>query len=152
IPRPIPYSLMPRWRTFAKVWGLLCAAAALAALFVASILRLVLLPAPQGNSLTGHTAPRRGPGPIWLAFGLGAMYHLAITASLPVKYNQFDPLIYFHKGMSLAENGTFVTDCAYLEIDRLPGYPFFLAACLKTFGYQLKLITLTQGLVFALSL
>src|SRR6185295_18812422 len=83
---------------------------------------------------------------------MGLAFHLSVTASLPALYNPFDPLVYFHKSVFLAELGTYTTNTPSWEMDRLPGYPLFLALCLKLFGYHLKAVTMSQGVLFGTAL
>jgi hypothetical protein len=140
------------WITLARVWLMLAAAVILVMLLALTLIRdargAIVAPRYQrGERLAGH-----GLGPLVIAFGLGLIFHLANTASVPAQYNPCDPLAYFHKAVWLAEKGTYETQTPFWEIDRLPGYPLFLAACLKLFGYQLNLIALAQALLFGTSL
>ena len=61
--------------------------------------------------------------PIWAVFVLGLLLHVGLTTCLPAQYNPFDPLMYFHKAVWLAEKGTYHTGTPFWELDRLPGYP-----------------------------
>jgi hypothetical protein len=152
----LPASLIavPRraWKSFARVWLLLASALMMLVLVGLSLVRdaraAMTLPEHGG----AEKKRRHGMAALWMAFGLGLAFHLANTASVPAQYNPCDPLAYFHKAVWLAEKGVYETQTPFWELDRLPGYPLFLAACLKLFGYQLKLIALTQGFLFGTAL
>lgn len=102
--------------------------------------------APFGQ--TGH----KSLAPIAVASLLGLVVQLAVAADLPVAFDEFDPLGYFHKAVWLVEKGTYVTDTPYWEIDRLPGYPVFIACCLTLFGFSLKAIAIVQTVLFGAAL
>lgn len=140
----------PRWRTSLKAWMVLVAGITVAGLFVVAALR--------GRPAPANTA-RLAPSdwwPLWLAFALGLAAHLAVTACLPAVISAYDPLVYFHKAVWLLEKGTYDTGVQVVagtdDLDRLPGYPLFLAACFAVFGYDLRAATLFQGTVFGAAL
>jgi hypothetical protein len=152
LPARIPCTNRPLGGVFVVLWCVVTATFLLAGLFGRACLHEALAPRPIGASLDPARSAPSSLVPIWLAVGLGFVLHLGVAASIPALYNAFDPLAYFHKAVWLVERGTYITNTPSWEMDRLPGYPLFLAACLTLFGYQLQLVVLTQGLLLTLAL
>jgi hypothetical protein len=143
--RPISVSHRPV-TTFLRTWAALAAAFLVAGIVIVGIVRRPALERP------GTVAPAaRSLWPIWAAFTVGGTFHVLCTACMPPLYNAFDPLIYFEKAVSILGRGTYRTDMWEVEIDRLPGYPVFLAACFKLFGRDLLSVTLAQAALFAVA-
>jgi hypothetical protein len=137
---------------FAGAWLMLSAVGLLAGLFVAACIRQAQAAWRLADLRHPGRIARRTLMPIWGAFGLGLAFQLSVASSLPALFNPFDPLMYFHKAVVLAEAGSYSTHTPFWELDRLPGYPLFLAACIKLFGYHLKAITISQGCLFGTGL
>lgn len=137
---------------FLIVWGLIIAILAVVSLIVLAVVRFAAKVRSNPDEENVDSGSWQPLTPIWCVCLAGLAFHVAVTALLPALYNPFDPLAYFHKAVWLLERGTYTTDTPSWEIDRLPGYPLFLAFVLKIAGYHLKAITMTQGALFGASL
>ncbi|MGQ0634280.1 MAG: hypothetical protein ACT4QC_06705 [Planctomycetaceae bacterium] len=135
-----------------KVWLLAAGLGLLGALSVWSIVRQGRAALELSDERHADRIPRQSQAPIWVAFAGGLAFHLSVIASLPALYNPFDPLMYFHKATFLVEKGTYVTETPFWELDRLPGYPLLIAACIKLWGYSLRAVALTQGALLGTAL
>jgi len=88
----------------------------------------------------------------WGLFGLGAVCHLILVIRSMPAFWPADSTSYTMKAVQLADAFSFDTGTQEYELNRLPGYPLFMAVAFELLGWQLESVMRLQALFFVAAL
>lgn len=83
---------------------------------------------------------------------IGAIGHLFLVGKSMPDYWPADSTSYAMKAVSLAKEVSYDTGTHEYELNRMPGYPLFMAWVFTSFGWDLNIVAFTQGVLFCLSI
>lgn len=81
----------------------------------------------------------------------GSLLHLYLVGFSMPDYWPADSTSYTMKAVSLVTEGSYDTGTHEYELNRMPGFPLFMALVFKVAGWDLNAVAFAQGLLFCLS-
>lgn len=123
-------------------------------IFVAGISLLILATAlrfPDRLEFTRRRIPAFENVCLLAGVLIGAAAHLHLVGQSMPDYWPADSTSYAMKSVSLATEGSYDTGTHEYELNRMPGFPVFMAAVFKLWGWNLGAVTLAQGLFFCMA-
>lgn len=82
---------------------------------------------------------------------IGSLLHLHLVGRSMPDYWPADSTSYAMKTVSLVTESSYDTGTHEYELNRMPGFPVFMAVVFALFGWSLNAVTLVQGVFFCLS-
>lgn len=79
---------------------------------------------------------------------VGTVLHLGLVNNAVTSYWPADSTSYTHKALALLLDGTYETGGQEYELNRLPGYPLFMAFVFALAGWEMDAVPIFQGIFF----
>jgi hypothetical protein len=98
-----------------------------------------------------EATPYRETVVLFLLLAVGSAIHLHLVGESMPDYWPADSTSYAMKSVALVTEGTYDTGTHEYELNRMPGFPVFMALVFMVAGWNLNAVTLTQGILFCLA-
>lgn len=106
---------------------------------------------PDGIRSRPHAIRPIGTAVLLAGVAMGAFAHLYLVAHSMPDYWPADSTSYAMKAVSLVTEFSYDTGTHEYELNRMPGYPAFMALVFFLFGWNLQAVTVVQGVLFSLA-
>lgn len=107
---------------------------------------------PDGIRARKHYISPFETGFLVLGVLAGTIVHLYLVNNSMPDYWPADSTSYAMKAVSLATESSYDTGTHEYELNRMPGFPVFMAVVFKLFGWNLKAVILAQAALFSVSI
>jgi hypothetical protein len=147
LPNPLPDPSIGQWvgsGVVATIGYILVSGMAL--LLLGTALRF-----PDGIRARQHYIDPLETGFLVLCLLAGITVHLYLVGNSMPDYWPADSTSYAMKAVSLVTELSYDTGTHEYELNRMPGFPVFMAIVFKLFGWDLKAVTVAQAALFSIS-
>jgi hypothetical protein len=98
-----------------------------------------------------EATPYRETVALFLLLAIGSAVHLHLVGESMPDYWPADSTSYAMKSVALVTEGTYDTGTHEYELNRMPGFPLFMALVFRVAGWNLNAVALSQGILFCLA-
>jgi hypothetical protein len=148
LPNPLPPPSIGQWTAswFSATIGYILVVG-IALLMLGTALRF-----PDGIRACKHYIHPLETGCLILCLLAGAWVHLYLVGNSMPDYWPADSTSYAMKAVSLVTEFSYDTGTHEYELNRMPGFPVFMAVIFKLFGWDLKAVAMAQAALFSISI